>query len=99
MRVRRPHPQLEISTTICGSQERKCVTFGSLTHFSAGTAANITKYLGSDLGHYERWIYVRHGGGSSRRFFLIATFLRVGGTRTATREPDFFERAPPSGNY
>jgi len=55
-----------------------------------GTPTNILKYFGLSWDTTnERWNYVGHGGSTSP-ISSIATF-GVGGTQTATREPDFFE--------
>jgi hypothetical protein len=67
------------------------ITFNLTNAFlQQGTAANILKYFGLawDSAN-ERWNYVGHGG-SVTPINSIATF-GVGGTQTATREPDFFE--------
>jgi hypothetical protein len=67
------------------------IRFGLTSAFlQQGTALNVLKYFGLAWdATNERWNYVGHNG-SPTPIASIATF-GVGGTQTATREPDFFE--------
>jgi hypothetical protein len=67
------------------------IRFGLTSAFlQQGTALNVLKYFGLAWdATNERWNYVGHNS-SPTPIASIATF-GVGGTQTATREPDFFE--------